>query len=489
MGHDDRRATSSTEGPTPTLRRVGGSLGGTAPADPGDVARQLVAGLGSGAGDAVFGTLNDLLLVVGPDGTVEYANPAAAVLLGESRDRIVGRSIAQLIHPDDVSRALEAAARVGSPAASVGVAAPIRVAHATAGWRWLDLASGTIGTGAPRGARYSIVTGRLNDDQHIFEDVIALIAGGSPLPEVVETLPRLAAWRLPDIPFTVACTSGTGRHVAGHPAATELLRAALADRPWLDGLPADGGPDHGRVADLGLAARSVGIRHGLATWVAARVWSQHGDADAIVLATTNPDTAPASVVGERVRRMAGVARLVVEWSAQRDALDHSARIDPLTGALSRRATLVGLAEALDRNQLQPEPVAALACDLDGFTAASATLGHAAGDAALAAAFGRLQEVAGRAAIGRLGGDSFLVIVRGPDARVAAEALATRAVEAMRAPLEVDDRSVVCGLSVGIAVSDGREHPPTSADGLLARAEAALRLARSGGGNRHVTTTV
>lgn len=459
---------------------------GTDLPSPDEVARQLVDGLASGTGDAVFGGLNDLILVVGRDGTVEYANPAAEQITGLAHDELVGRTIADLLHPDDVARAADAEARVGTAAASIGVAAPLRLRHGPDGWRWLDLSSGRMG---PPGSRRIVVTGRLNDDQRIYEDILALIADGAPVAAVVDTLPALAAWRLPAIPFAVACTSGPGRHVTGHPAATDLLRAVLPDQEWLAGLGDDGDPHHGLVAQLGLSARSAGIRYGLATWVAARVWSRQHTADALVLATTNPDTSPASVVAERVRRVAGMARLVVEWAAQRDALVSADQVDPVTGVASRAAVLAALATALDRDQLEVEPVALVVGDLDGFTTANAALGQRDGDTALAEAVRRVAAAAeGDAVVGRLGSDEVAVVVRGPDARVAAEALARRAIEAMEAPLEVGGRSVRCGLSVGIAVSDGREHPPATEDQMLARAETALSLARTAGGGRSVTTT-
>lgn len=451
---------------------------------PGEVAVHLIAGLGNGAGDAVFGGVNDLVLIVGPDGLIEYANPAAALLMATARERIVGRSIADVIHPDDVSRALEAESRVGTPAASIGVAAPLRLRHGHAGWRWLELGSGRMGT---HGSRRTIVTGRVNDDQRTYEDVIALITDHAPIEAVVDALPRLAEWRLPDIPFAVACSRGGGRHVSGHPTATELLRAALPDTAWLDQLGEDGQAHHGLVADLGLAARSTGIRHGLATWVAARVWSSDHGTDAVVLAATNPDSAPASIVAERVRRMGGMARLVVEWVGQRTVIDEANRTDAVTGLLRRTAILSELERLLDRSPHDPEPVAALAFDIDGFRAVNQAVGLESGDTALAEAVDRIVTAAGPdAAVGRIGGDEVLVVLRGADARMAAEAVARGAIAAMRRPL-VDGHDLVCGLSVGIAVSDGREHPRSTADILLTRAEAARGLAKAGGGSRSVTT--
>ncbi len=452
-----------------------------------DAAQTLIEGLATGSGDAVFGAFNDLVLVVDPDLVVEYANPAASAITGFPREDLVGRGMVELMHPDDLPRAIEAEARVGAPATPVAVGAPMRLRHATTGWRWLDLSSGRVG---PADGAHIVVVGRLNDDERTYEGIFSLIADGASLPAVVDALPELGAWRLPAIPFAVACASGPGRHVAGHPAAIEVLRTVLLDEAWLAGLGDDDQPHHGLVADLEPAGRAAGGRQGAVTWVAARVWSRHRTADAIVLAVTDPERSATSVVAERVRRVAGMARLVVEWAAQRAALARAGHTDPVTGVLNRSATIGALTAALGREQPDGQPVALVVCDLDGFSAASAVLGARRGDLALAEAVRRIEAGAGPGAIvGRLGSDAVAVVVRGPDARVAAEDAARRAIGAMGAPLEVDGASVSCGLSAGIAVSDGREHPPTTADQLLARAEAALALARAAGGGRSVTTTV
>jgi diguanylate cyclase (GGDEF)-like protein len=457
----------------------------TAPAlAPGEVALHLVAGLGGGAGDAVFGGLNDLILVVGPDGVVEYANPTAGVLLGVEPDLLVGRRMADLLHPDDVDRAFAAEARVGTPAASIGVAAPLRMRHAHVGWRWLELSSGRFGT---PGIRRTIVTGRVNDDQRSHERVVGLITDGATVEEVADALPGLADWRLPAVPFGIAIDGrGPARHVTGHPAAVDLLRASMPDEVWTASLDADT-PVSGAIADLGPDARQAGRRHGLTAWVATRVWSADETGDAIVLAATHPEASPLGIVEARVRRVGGMARLVVEWAGQRATLQQAARTDPLTGIANRAATLDAIAAALDHPD--GDPIALLYLDLDGFKLVNDRLGHSAGDTALREAVDRIRSVLEPGTVlGRVGGDELVAILRGPSARVEAEHVARRAIVAMTGPIVVDGAAATCGLSVGVAVSDPRQHPTPSADELLARADGALYIAKGAGGGRVVVTS-
>ncbi len=450
---------------------------------PGEVAIHLVAGLADGAGDAVFGGLNDLILVVDPQGAVEYANPAAGLLLGVLPDTLVGRPMADLLHPDDVDRAFAAEARVGTPAASIGVAAPLRMRHASIGWRWLELSSGRFGR---PGSRRTIVTGRVNDDQRSHERIVELMTAGASVEVVADALPGLADWRLPTVPFGIAVDGrGPSRHITGHPAAVELLRAVLGDPGWPEAL-ADGDPVTGSIADLAPAGRQAGRHHGLTSWVATRVRSTDGGSEALVLAATHPDASPLGIVAERVRRVGSMARLVVEWTGQRLALERAACTDALTGLANRAATIHAVARALD--QEPREPLALLYFDLDGFKQVNDRLGHGAGDTALAEAAGRIAALLEPGdVLGRVGGDELVGLRCGPTSRAGAEDLAHRAIAAMREPFEIGSARATCGLSVGIAVTDGREHPAPDADELLARADGALYVAKGAGGGRVVVT--
>jgi diguanylate cyclase (GGDEF)-like protein len=238
------------------------------------------------------------------------------------------------------------------------------------------------------------------------------------------------------------------------------------------------------VADLGPAGRQAGRRHGLTTWIATRVVAVDGEA--LVLAATHPDASPAGIVVERVRRVGGMARLVVEWAGQRRALERAARTDPLTGLANRSAVIDAIATVLARPDR--DPVALLYFDLDRFKLVNDRLGHGAGDSALVEAAERIRSVLDPGdVLGRVGGDELVAVRQGPSSRAAAEDLAHRAIAAMRAPFDVGGATASCGLSVGIAVSDGRERPPPDADEMLARADGALYVAKGAGGDRVVVT--
>ena len=164
-----------------------------------------------------------------------------------------------------------------------------------------------------------------------------------------------------------------------------------------------------------------------------------------------------------------------------DALRQQATHDGLTGLLNRNSILGKLAEEVSRCQRQCEPVAVLMADLDRFKSVNDTYGHLAGDAVLREAARRLK-AASRSydAVGRYGGEEFLIVLPGcdaSDARRHSERL-REAIAGAPFPIEGGMLSVTC--SFGLA---GTGSSPASR--LVRSADEALYQAKSEGRNRIV----
>src|SRR5690606_801833 len=146
--------------------------------------------------------------------------------------------------------------------------------------------------------------------------------------------------------------------------------------------------------------------------------------------------------------------------------------DDLTGLANRSLFLDRLAHALERR----EPgCAVLFCDLDDFKAVNDGLGHAAGDLVLVETARRLQRcVRSGDTVGRVGGDEFAILLEDGD-ETTASALAERIVAAVAEPLRIGGKEVVMSVSIGVAVSDGR-----NADTLLRDADTAMYAAKRRG---------
>lgn len=169
-------------------------------------------------------------------------------------------------------------------------------------------------------------------------------------------------------------------------------------------------------------------------------------------------------ISERKRAEAQIARL--------------AHYDPLTELPNRVLFHQSLREALSRSARHGEPVAVHCIDLDRFKVVNDTLGHPAGDALLKAAAERLRSCAREGdTVARLGGDEFAVVQCGVVHGADASRLATRIVEAMAQPFDINGQQVVAGASVGVAMSpqDGLEP-----DELLQKADMALYRAKNEG---------
>jgi diguanylate cyclase (GGDEF)-like protein len=186
----------------------------------------------------------------------------------------------------------------------------------------------------------------------------------------------------------------------------------------------------------------------------------------------------------RCRLAAGrrVLRLEAELVAGREALRVEAAHDSLTGLWNRRAIVETLERELARGARQGTAVAVIMADLDHFKRINDSHGHPAGDAVLREATRRMSGVV-RAydAIGRYGGEEFLVVCSGADER-AAKLSAERLRQSMeREPFEVGGTRITVTLSLGVASTGAAGE--TDALALIQAADAALYRAKRGGRNR------
>jgi len=175
------------------------------------------------------------------------------------------------------------------------------------------------------------------------------------------------------------------------------------------------------------------------------------------------------------------ARALVELTERALAevirLREQARVDLLTGALSRRGFFERLDDELARADRSHATFTVVVCDLDDFKALNDTEGHPAGDAALRA-FAELLAGNLRASdsVGRLGGDEFGLILVGADGGDA-DATLRRLTAALD---ETGGRGIALRASFGAAA-----HPADGATGdeLVAVADGRLYEAKRAGTGR------
>jgi diguanylate cyclase (GGDEF)-like protein/PAS domain S-box-containing protein len=154
----------------------------------------------------------------------------------------------------------------------------------------------------------------------------------------------------------------------------------------------------------------------------------------------------------------------------RQELEVRASVDKLTSCLNREASLE-LVEAMTAAPKAPtEGNALIYVDLDDFKSVNDRLGHAAGDSLLVAAADRLRGAARRGdAVGRLGGDEFLVICPRVESPAQAVRIAERVAAATEATIDVGTGAVELRTSVGVAWTT----KAIDADAFLAQADSAM----------------
>jgi diguanylate cyclase (GGDEF)-like protein len=173
-------------------------------------------------------------------------------------------------------------------------------------------------------------------------------------------------------------------------------------------------------------------------------------------------------------------QLTERLSLARADAEARALTDPLTGLANRRAMDAELSRCLADPQAD---FSLLHVDLDHFKQVNDTHGHAAGDRVLVEVAGFLRDQTRNADMAaRVGGDEFLVLMRGIVARDALAATAGRLIRRIETPVDFEGAQCRVSASVGIAPSDAYRARPT-ARRLMSDADAALYRAKKAGRGR------
>lgn len=192
----------------------------------------------------------------------------------------------------------------------------------------------------------------------------------------------------------------------------------------------------------------------------------------------------AAIIRLRTQRLAAqkqaleevVARRTSELAEANRRLEMMAHIDGLTGIPNRRRLDEYLAIVWQQCEERRRPLSLLAIDVDRFKDFNDRRGHLAGDELLRQLADRLAFCLRRSEdlLARYGGEEFLVVMPGADLAIAATLA-----EKMRHEIEASGLGITISIGVSSRVPD--EH--ASLTDLVARADAALYIAKKGGRNR------
>ena len=203
---------------------------------------------------------------------------------------------------------------------------------------------------------------------------------------------------------------------------------------------------------------------------------QAGADDYIVKPFDEPALRARLSVGKRI------LDLQEELVSARESMRHAATHDGLTGILNRREVMLALARELERAKRDKKPVGIILADIDHFKNVNDTHGHLHGDEALKEVAHRLRSrLRVYDAVGRYGGEEFLLILPGCDLMntiIRADDLRTHI-----ACLPITASKISSAITVSMGVAVASEAGGTDVEALLGQADRGLYLAKKNGRNR------
>ena len=387
--------------------------------------------------------LADPVVAVDPDGVLHYANDTAAEVLGWDPIDLMGTSVLELVHPDDLNLAVAALQTVVKKPVGDLIALRMRTGRGT--WRYLEL----------RG----IFRPEIADDP--FAGLIVIVARDvtdryrlefdqgdtQVLRAVMATMHGMVV--LVDANGLVRTVNGAVTRSLGHD--LELVRG----RSILDYLHPD---DRDQVLD---ASQSLGPQESVT--LDARVLT--ADAEPLVCEFTVNNLLDDPVVNSYVIS----AQIATALTDARERAEFLALHDARTGLLNRD----GFMRSATAMMHTGGGLGILIVDIVHFRSVNELYGEPVGDAVLSAVAERIDKIRWPDLItARFGGDEFVLAVRGPSAG-AVEMLRERVQRDVARSVVVDGQEVNFEIRTAIAF----EPKPQVLDALLVTASNDLMSAK------------
>ncbi len=192
------------------------------------------------------------------------------------------------------------------------------------------------------------------------------------------------------------------------------------------------------------------------------------------------------MLGEREMLAVAVHDVSVRRKAETQLLErhqqlaHLAHHDDLTGLPNRLYLAANLPDAIDDARTHGTVLAVLFLDLDRFKHINDSRGHETGDKLLKTVAQRVRAtMRSQDLVVRMGGDEFVVVMKGVVSTEQVKDAATRITNSLSAPMVVDGRTLVTTVSIGVALYP---HDGVDMGELLRQSDTAMYQAKDRGRN-------
>lgn len=183
----------------------------------------------------------------------------------------------------------------------------------------------------------------------------------------------------------------------------------------------------------------------------------------------------------RLRAGKRIVDLQNELISARETLRIQAMQDPLTQILNHGAIIDTLLREIDRAHREHKPLSLILADLDGFKNVNDSYGHVAGDRILVEVAGRMRNcLRSYDAIGRYGGEEFLIVLPNSEAAQAVRMAERIRLAVSHEPFRFGDVDLTVTVSQG--VTTWTEPCPIPIERLIQSADGALYLVKNSGRN-------
>ena len=392
-----------------------------------------------GAAD-VLDALGDPVFAVDENGNLQFANERVCHILGWSREELMGMSVMEMIHPDDMNLALASMESVAGK--DVGELITLRVQKRDGHWLVVELRGAARNIG---GVPMLVIIARPIEKRHQLD----LDAGEvEVLRSVMAHMHGMVALVGPDA--NVRSINGAVTRVLGID--PELVRG----QPFINYIHSE---DREHVVDAVSALAPGESAHLVARFV------HSGTGEMVTCEFTANNMVDDSTVGAFV--VSGQVAAALNDARRR--VDFLAEHDSRTGLLNRD----GFMRAADDLIRQGGGLGLMIIDVVQFRSINELYGEAIGDSVLSAVAGRIDEILWPDLItARFGGDEFVLAVRSAS-ESSIEMLRERVRRDVARTVLVDDQEI----NIGIRTAAAFEPQPQGLESLLTSASNELMSAK------------